>query len=360
MNYAAPLWLPGGQLQTIWPALWARRMPEGGAPPSYRRERWETPDGDFVDVDHVQPAAEVLGPAQGAEVAGAAFTGSVSAAGAGTAAREVVLPSTAAPLLVVFHGLEGSSRSHYGEALAAWAQAQGWACALPHFRGCSGEINRAPRAYHSGDTAEIGWMLQRLRAQHAGPLLAVGVSLGGNALLRWAGELQEDAARSVDAIAAVCAPVDLAAGARAIGRGLNRQIYTRMFMRTLVPKALRKLEQFPGLFDRQQLLAARDLYGFDNVFTAPVHGYRDADDYWARASAKPLLAGIRVPTLVLNARNDPFVPENSLPQPGTVGPCVQLWQPAQGGHVGFAAGAWPSHVQAMPEAVGRWLQAQLA
>lgn len=323
MHYVAPRWLPGGQLQTIWPALYSRRG--FGALLPYRRERWTTPDDDFVDVDFLDDGVD---------------------------------PGTERPLLVVFHGLEGSSRSHYGEAFADLARERGWACALPHFRGCSGEINRAPRAYHSGDHAEIGWMLQRLRAAHQGSLMAVGVSLGGNALLRWAAEMGEEAGRTADAVAAVCSPIDLAAGGHAIGRGFNRQVYTRMFMRTLVPKALQKLAQHPGLFDRQALLAARDLYEFDNVFTAPVHGFRDTEDYWLRASAKPLLHRIRIPALVVNARNDPFVPASSLPRVSEVGPCVTLWQPAHGGHVGFAKGRLPGHVRAMPDTVGGWLAAQ--
>ena len=323
MKYIAPFWLPGGQLQTIWPALYSRRAL--GPRPVYRRERWDTPDGDFVDVDFLDDGV------------------------AATVAR---------PLLVVFHGLEGSSRSHYGEAFADLARERGWACALPHFRGCSGEINRAPRAYHSGDHAEIGWMLQSLRAARRGQVMAVGVSLGGNALLRWAAEVGEDAPRSVDAVAAVCSPIDLAAGGHAIGRGFNRQVYTRMFMHTLVPKALSKLAQHPGLFDRQALLAARDLYAFDNVFTAPVHGFRNTEDYWQRASAKPLLHHIRVPALVVNARNDPFVPAASLPRAQEVGRCVTLWQPPHGGHVGFAQGRWPGHVRAMPDLVGGWLAEQ--
>jgi len=131
-----------------------------------------------------------------------------------------------------------------------------------------------------------------------------------------------------------------------------------MFMRTLVPKALQKLAQHPGLFDRQALLAARDLYAFDNVFTAPVHGFRNTEDYWLRASAKPMLHRIRIPALVVNARNDPFVPASSLPRVSEVGPCVTLWQPAHGGHVGFTKGRLPGHVRAMPDTVGTWLAAQ--
>jgi hypothetical protein len=315
-HYQAPRWLPGGHLQTIWAALYARR--HLGAPVHFTRERWDTPDGDFIDVDWAgDPAAGVL--------------------------------------LVLFHGLEGSRHSHYAQAFASCAQQRGLRLALPHFRGCSGELNRAPRAYHSGDHAEIDWILRRLRACHSGPIVAVGVSLGGNALLRWAGEQGAAAVAVVQAVASVCAPLDLAAGGHAIGRGFNRQVYTRMFLRTMKPKALAKWRQYPGLFDRAALRRARDLYTFDNVFTAPLHGFRNTDDYWARASAKPHLHRIRIPALALNARNDPFVPAASLPRSHEVGPSVTLWQPAEGGHVGFPAGAWPAHILAMPQAVIEWL-----
>lgn len=319
----APWWLPGGNLQTIWPALYARRGT--GAPPVYRRERWDTPDGDFIDVDFL--AGGSIHPGQ--------------------------------PLLVLFHGLEGSSRSHYAEAFASWCTQQGLAFAVPHFRGCSGELNRGPRAYHSGDFEEIDWILRRLRVRHTaqggGPLLAVGISLGGNALMRWAAEMGATAQGVVTAVAAVSSPIDLAAGGHAIGRGFNRLVYTRMFLNTMKPKALAKLAQHPGLFDRARLLAVRDLYEFDQLFTAPLHGFRNTEDYWARASAKPHLAQIRLPALLVNARNDPFVPAWSLPRQDEVGPDVTLWQPAQGGHVGFTQGAWPGHVRTMPDAVGRWL-----
>lgn len=316
-------------MQTIWPAVFSRRT--HGPTPVFRRERWTTPDADFIDVDFLAGGADRPPAAHSAEI----------------------------PMLVVFHGLEGSSRSHYCQAFAEVAQERGWACALPHFRGCSGELNHAPRAYHSGDYEEIAWILAQLRARHSGPVIAAGVSLGGNALLRWAAEAGSEASSHVKAVAAICSPLDLAAGGRAIGRGFNRQIYTRMFLRTMVPKALRKWEQHPGLFDRDALLAARDLYAFDNVFTAPLHGFRNTEDYWHRASSKPLLSHIRVPALVVNALNDPFVPASSLPRAGEVGPCVTLWQPRHGGHVGFAQGPWPGHVRAMPDAVSAWLTAQL-
>jgi len=317
-HFRAPWWLPGGNLQTIWPALFAQRT--RGTVPPLRRERWDTPDGDFVDVDFLA---------------------------AGSAPSRI--------MLVLFHGLEGSSRSHYAEAFADVACRSGVDFVVPHFRGCGGELNLAPRAYHSGDHEELHWMLARLRAMHAGPIVAGGVSLGGNAPLRWAGEQGESAARIVSAVAAVCSPLDLAAGGHAIGRGFNRMVYTTMFLRTMKPKALAKLAQHPGLFDREALLAARDLYEFDNIFTAPVHGFANTEDYCARGSAKPHLHRIRVPALAVNARNDPFVPAASLPRAQDVGDCVTLWQPPHGGHVGFPSGRFPTQVLAMPEAVSAWL-----
>lgn len=329
-------------MQTLWAALGARRFLE--APPVFRRERWVTPDADFVDVDWLVDAG-APGPQPGA----ASFP--VRA----VAAR----PPAPRPLLVLFHGLEGSSASHYAEAFADVARQRGWACAVPHFRGCSGEINLAPRAYHSGDFAEIDWLLRRFSSQHSGPVVAVGVSLGGNALMRWAGEAGAQAGQVVRAIASVCSPLDLAASGRAIGRGFNRQVYTRMFLQSMKPKALQKLAQHPGLFDREALLGARDLYAFDDIFTGPVHGFKGVDDYWSRASAKPHLPRIAVPALALNALNDPFIPAASLPQAAEVSSHVTLWQPAQGGHVGFPSAAFPAHVRAMPEAVTAFLAACL-
>ena len=318
-GYRAPPWLPGGNLQSIWAGV-AAPVPRALAA-DYRRERWDTPDGDFIDVD-LLPAAP------------------------------------GAPLLVLFHGLEGSSRSHYALAFAEAARQRGWAYAVPHFRGCSGELNRAPRAYHSGDFEEIGWILQRLRQRSASPLLAAGVSLGGNALLRWAEEAGETAAATARAVAAISSPVDLAAAGRAIAQGFNRVAYTRMFLASMKPKALAKWQQHPGLFDRERLQAARTLYEFDEVFTAPLHGFRGTDDYWSRASAKPHLHRIRIPALVLNARNDPFVPADSLPRAGEAGRFVTLWQPAHGGHAGFPAGRFPGHLRALPQQVLGWMAGQ--
>lgn len=325
LNDRAPWWLPGGNLQTLWAARLSRCV--DAQPPAWRRERWTTPDQDFVDVDWLASSPDLPADAH---------------------------PSHNAPLLVLFHGLEGSSASHYAQAFACVARQRRWRFAVPHFRGCSGEINLAPRAYHSGDHTEIDWMLRRLKASHSGPLLAVGISLGGNALMRWAGEQGAQARQLACAVASVCSPLDLTAGGHAMGQGFNRWVYTPMFLRTMLPKALAKLAQYPGLFDRDILLRARTLYDFDNVFTAPLHGFGTTEAYWRLASAKPLMGSIEVPALALNALNDPFVPAWSLPTPAQVSAQVSLWQPRLGGHVGFAqAGPGPlaSHVLAMPQAV---------
>lgn len=311
-SYRAPAWLPGGHLQTLYAAV-AAPHPRS----RFHRQRWDTPDGDFIDLDWTHAPA------------------------AGTA------PAT--PLVVLFHGLEGSSRSPYAQALMASVIAAGWQGVVVHFRGCGGELNRLPRAYHSGDSPEIDWILRRLRNGHRTlPLYACGVSLGGNALLKWLGEQNLAAAGIVNAAAAISAPLDLTAAGNALDAGFNL-IYTHNFLRTMKRKALLKLAQFPGLYDREQLLAATTLRAFDNLITAPLHGYRNTDDYWARASSKPWLARIAVPTLVLNARNDPFMPATALPAANEVSPFVRLEQPAGGGHVGFVSGGFPGRLDWLPQ-----------
>lgn len=293
-TYRPPRWLRGRHAQTILPATVL-----GGPPTAYRRERVETPDGDFIDLDWIDAN------------------------------------DAATPLVVLFHGLEGSSGSHYARALMEQVKRRGLRGVVPHFRGCSGELNRAPRFYHCGDSAEVAWILERLALRFPlAPLHAVGVSLGGNALLRFLGEREEDARKWVTTAAGISAPLDLVAGGEAMSGGLNR-FYTELFLRTLKPKCEAKLIQFPGLFDPEAMRAARNLHEFDDVVTAPLHGYRDADDYWRRASAKSVLGGIRVPTLVLNALNDPFLPAPALPLRSQVSREVELEYPAQGGHVGF-------------------------
>ena len=326
-SHRAPWWLPGGHLQTIWPSLFSSATV--GEEPRFRRERWTTPDHDFIDVDFLADPFDARAEA---------------------ATR---------PLLVLFHGLEGSSKSGYAKAFACLARDHGWAYAVPHFRGCSGELNLAPRAYHSGDYEEVDWILRRMAERRGGPVLAVGISLGGNMLLRWAEESGASAASKAAAVAAVSSPLDMAAGGHAIGRGFGLHTYTRMFLGTMKPKALAKLRQHPGLFDEHRLRAARTLYEFDNVFTAPLHGFRDTDDYWSKASAKSRLSEIRIPALVLNALNDPFVPGKSLPRQSEVGPNVTLWQPRDGGHVGFADGRLPpGTAMRMPTSVFGWLKSQ--
>jgi predicted alpha/beta-fold hydrolase len=273
-----------------------------------RRERWDTPDGDFIDVD---------------------FCGDPGAA------RELVL----------FHGLEGGSDSHYARALAGEALQRRWRLAIPHFRGCSGEPNRKPRAYHSGDSEEIDWVLARL----GGPVCAVGVSLGANALLKWLGERAEAARARVRRAAAVSAPLDLAAAGHALDRGLNRWVYTRHFLSTLKPKSLAKLEVFPGLFDAERVRGARTFYEFDNLVTAPLHGFRDTDHYWESASCGAYLETIAVPTLVLNARNDPFLPEQALLEAARkAARCVVLEFPRTGGHAGFLSAPFPGRRDWLP------------
>ncbi len=193
-KFVSAPWLPGGHLQTIVPALFdARPLPAA------RRERWDTPDGDFIDVDFIETQAD-------------------------------------APMMVLFHGLEGSAQSRYARILAQHAHDVGWQSALVHFRGCSGSMNLMPRFYHSGDSTEIDWIVRRLRAQiPTAGLHAGGISLGGNALLKWLGENGGASDKLIDAAVAVSAPLDLHASGRALERGTNR-IYTRMFLRPLKSK----------------------------------------------------------------------------------------------------------------------------
>lgn len=305
--YVAPWWLPGGHLQTIVSALlWPRPAVQ------YLRERWDTPDGDFIDVDFAQPAPL----------------------------------SAEAPVLVLFHGLEGSSHSPYACALMRHFADRGWRALVVHFRSCSGQANALPRSYHSGDSEEGDWILRRVLSRFPdAPLHAVGVSLGGNMLAKWLGERAEDAA-FLRAAAVISAPLDLAAGGAALGSGFSL-LYARNFLHSLKPKVLAKIERFPGVADAAAVRACRNLYDFDNVYTAPVHGFRNTEDYWRRASAKPVLGGVRVPLLLLNASNDPFMPATMLPGPHEVSREVRIERPADGGHVGFAqtgARSWGSYL----------------
>jgi predicted alpha/beta-fold hydrolase len=305
--YRAPRWLAGGHAQTIWPYRLQRPVV------ALRRERIETPDGDFWDLDWLD--------AERAD----------------------------APVVVLFHGLEGSSDSHYARALLCALARIGWRGVVPHFRGCSGEPNRLPRAYHSGDHQEIGAMLEAIRRSvpRPVPLHAVGVSLGGSALLNWLGRAGSAAGEAVTSAAAVSAPLDLMAAGVSIGQGVNR-IYTVYFLASLKPKSLAMAKRFPAVLDAARIRRVRTMWEFDDAVTAPLHGFAGAADYWTRASSKRWLAAIAVPTLVLNARNDPFIPAASLPTAREVSSFVTLEQPPHGGHVGFASGRFPGHVDWLP------------
>ncbi len=306
--YRSPRWLVGGHAQTMWP--YRLRRPEI----VLRRERVETPDADFWDFDWLDAN-----------------------------------PDRRAPLVVLFHGLEGGSSSHYAGALLSAVARIGWRGVIPHFRGCSGEPNRLPRAYHSGDHGEIGAMLGAVRARvdPATEVHAVGVSLGGSALLNWLGRAGPGAENSLAAAAVVSTPLDLMAAGIAIGKGVNR-VYTRHFLMTLKPKSLAIAARFPGLLDAARIRRVRTMWEFDDAVTAPLHGFAGTRDYWTRASSKPWLRLVALPTLVINALNDPFIPSRSLPGPGEVSTSIMLEQPRHGGHAGFACGPFPGNVGWLP------------
>lgn len=310
-EYRAPLWLPGGHAQTIWPYF--LRRPNVAT----RREVVVTPDDDEWAFDWLR----------------------------GHAVAD-------APLVVLFHGLEGSSASHYVRWFLRALVARRWRAVVPHFRGCAGSPNRRPRAYHSGDYEEVESMLAAVRARVGATtrVYACGISLGGSALLNWLGRRGATAADSIAGAAAVCAPLDLMASGLAIDAGANR-IYARNFLQTLKPKALAMATRFPGTLDANRIRAARSMWSFDDAVTSRLHGFDGTADYWTRASSKPWLAAIAIPTLVLNARNDPFVPAASLPTPGEVAESVVLEQPSQGGHVGFLTGRPPGRLDWLPERV---------
>jgi predicted alpha/beta-fold hydrolase len=310
-TYRAPWWLPGGHLQTIY----ARSLGRNHSV-RYRRERWETPDGDFIDLDWLDDV------------------------------------SRDSPLVVLFHGLEGCSRSHYAVSLMAAVARQGWGGVVPHFRGCSGEANRLGRSYHSGDSREIDWILRRLKnANPRRQVYVAGVSLGGNMLLKWLGEEERSALAIVESAIAVSVPMDLAAAARALDSGFKKTLYTKHFLNLLRPMALAKIAAHDLAIDARAIRASLTFREFDDLFTAPVHGFKDAIDYWTRSSSKPWLKHIRVPTLLINARNDPFLPSAALPNKADVSAAVTLDFPESGGHVGFVSGKFPGNLDWLPRRI---------
>ena len=315
-GYAPPLWLRGGHIQTIYPALFARYI--CSRPVYGPRTRIKTEDNDFVDIDWSENALQKDS------------------------------------LYVMFHGLEGDSKSHYALAFANHMQVQNYGFCVPHFRGCSGEINLSPRAYYSGDFEEIGWVLGRIRSLYEGPIWAVGVSLGGNALLRWAQEAGADAQNYLSGVVAICAPLDLMQSGLQIGRGINHWLYEKRFLKTMKEKALLKIKQFPGLFQIERVMGAKSLYEFDNYFTAPLHGFRDTKEYWTSCSSNTRLRDIRINHLVINALNDPFIPAASLPSTQDFNKYGTQIYTGEGGHVGFVNSSFPGQLNALPELVTQW------
>ena len=298
-------WCRGRHAQTIW-----RTFFDTPPPLPLRRERWETPDDDFLDLDF-------LDPAPGAQEA-------------------------AAPTVLFLHGLEGSSRSKYILGMLSTVRRAGWRGVALNFRSCSGVLNRQPRFYHSGETADLDWVARRLTARHPeSPFFVVGFSLGGNALLKWLGEQGRALPPRLLAAVAVSVPFDLGIAAHRIDRGFGR-LYGTAFLKTLKEKAIAKERRYPGLIDPEAVRRIRSYLQFDDQVTAPIHGFRDAHDYWRRCSAKHFLSAIRLPTLILHAEDDPFLPAPDLP---TEAWAQSKWLTADitagGGHAGFVTGHLP-------------------
>jgi predicted alpha/beta-fold hydrolase len=295
-------WIPGPHAQTLWGKLF-RRVPRL----ALRHERWDTPDGDFVSLHRL-------------EVPGATTR------------------------LVLLHGLEGGPQSHYVPGVLDEARRRGWHADLLVFRSCGREPNRARRFYHSGETGDLAFVVDRLVAEHPGETLFLGgVSLGGNVLLKFLGERGDAVPGAVRAAVAVSVPFDLGRGSRHISRGFSR-VYERHFLRTLRRKALAKLAHYPDLCDPRRLAAVRSMLDFDDAVTAPVHGFASADDYYERSSALRFLAGIRRPTLLLSAEDDPFLPAAVLDEVRHVAadtPSLDVEFTRRGGHVGFIGGRVP-------------------
>lgn len=295
-------WVRGKHLQTLW-SRFARRLPR----PAVQRREIDTPDGDVIELWRV------------------------------AADRD-------APRLLLLHGLEGSIRSHYAAGMLDQAARRGWGADLLSFRGCGTAPNRARRFYHSGDTADLALAIASVTEEFPdAPLLLAGVSLGGNVLLKYLGECAGELPPRIRAAAAVSVPFDLESGARFLQQGVSR-IYDRHFLRSLRAKALRKLDRYPDLFDRAALEGATSIYEFDDAVTAPVHGFTDAVDYYRRSSAIHWLTGIRLPTLLLSAYDDPFLPRAVLERARSIAaanPRLVVEFHESGGHVGFVGGRVP-------------------
>jgi len=294
-SYRAPFPLVGGHLQTIYPSLF-RRVP----PVAYERERIETPDGDFLDLDWA-----LRGRTRG--------------------------------LVVLSHGLEGSSEGHYMHGMIHALHAAGWDAVAWNYRGCSGEPNRLPRFYHSGATEDLAVVVDHvLRRVSAERVALVGFSLGGNLTLKYLGERSGDVDRRLFRAVALSVPCDLTSSSLKLGRPSNR-IYMWRFLGRLRGKIREKMERMPGTLDDRDFRAIQTFKHFDDRYTAPLHGFRDAEDYWTRASSRPVLSRIRIPALLVNARNDPFLDEPCFPyEVAEESGVFFLETPEEGGHLGFS------------------------
>jgi predicted alpha/beta-fold hydrolase len=300
-SYHRPWWYRGRHLQTLWGPL-LRRSPC----PALRRERVHTLDGDFLDLDWHAASART--------------------------------PS----LVLILHGLEGSSRSHYVSGLLREAAGLGLRGVVLNFRSCGGELNRTPRLYHSGETSDLDWVIGRLLEREPSLRLGlVGVSLGGNVALKWLGERGESAAAAVVGAVAISTPFDLAECARVLDRGLCRSLYTAGFLRTMKAKVRAKAHLWDGRVDVEAALRAQTFAEYDRAVTAPLYGFADERDYWTRASSGRYLTAIRRPCLLINAANDPFVPASTLPAAEVArSPWLEAAFVPEGGHAGFLEGSW--------------------
>jgi len=300
--YSPAWWIPGGHLQTLWGKLFRRQKRA-----STTLERWDTPDGDFVEVHRL------AGPKRG-------------------------------PRLILLHGLEGTVRSHYAQGLLGEASRRGWAADLLIFRSCGPEMNRTRRFYHSGETSDLAFVVDRIVEQFpAAPIALAGVSLGGNVLLKFLGERGVDLPPQLTAAAAISVPFDLARSSRRVNRGFSR-IYQRFFLKSLTRKVRQKVLLFPDLAAPEKISSLRTLEDFDDVITAPLHGYRDAVDYYTRASSLHSLAAIRLNTLLLSAVDDPMLPPEVLDEVREAArdnPALHVEVVSKGGHAGFVTGSVP-------------------
>jgi len=302
-------WLPGPHLQTVW-----GRVSRDRRRVRFLREALETPDGDELILDHVE------GPA-------------------------------GSPRLLVLHGLEGSSNSVYVQGLLEAAARQGWRGTALNFRSCARDPadlsrmlpNRRPRLYHSGETTDLDFVARTLSAREpAAPLVAVGVSLGGNVLLKWLGE--QPGQRIVAAAAALSTPYDLGASGVFLETPVGR-LYVGHFLSTLKRKTQEVVERFPeaaGRIDVERALKARSFWEFDDAANAPLHGFTGADDYYARASSLGFLSRVATPALCLSAEDDPFLPPEALARArAAASSAVDFRITRRGGHIGWIAGPWP-------------------